>query len=69
MPSLSTLLCMVSGPGALPLLRNLTNLISVWQHLPQARAHCPRQTCGYLGLEEDKNTYEFSSMNWLTSLK
>ena len=29
-PSLSTSLCMVSGPGALPLLRNLTNLVSVW---------------------------------------
>ena len=30
MPSLSTSLCMVSGPGALPLLRNLTNLVRVW---------------------------------------
>ena len=29
-PSLSTSLCMLSGPGALPLLRNLTNLMSVW---------------------------------------
>ena len=29
-PSLSTSLCMVSGPGALPLLRNLTNLMRVW---------------------------------------
>ena len=28
MPSLSTSLCMLSGPGALPLLRNLTNLIN-----------------------------------------
>ena len=27
MPSLRTSLCMVSGPGALPLLRNLTNLM------------------------------------------
>ena len=27
-PSLSTSLCMLSGPGALPLLRNLTNLMS-----------------------------------------
>ena len=32
-PSLSISLCMVSGPGALPLLRNLTNLMRVWhQH-------------------------------------
>ena len=29
-PSLSTSLCMVLGPGALPLLRNLTNLMRVW---------------------------------------
>ena len=29
-PSLSTSLCIVSGPGALPLLRNLTNLMRVW---------------------------------------
>ena len=28
--SLSTSLCMLLGPGALPLLRNLTNLMSVW---------------------------------------
>ena len=28
-PSLSSSLCMVSGPGALPLLRNLTNLMRV----------------------------------------
>ena len=28
-PSLSTSLCMVSGPGALHLLRNLTNLMRV----------------------------------------
>ena len=27
-PNLSTSLCIVSGPGALPLLRNLTNLIN-----------------------------------------
>ena len=24
------------------------------QHLTQARAHCPRQTCSHLGLHEDK---------------
>ena len=29
-PSLSISLCIVSGPGALLLLRNLTNLMSVW---------------------------------------
>ena len=29
-PNLSTSLCIVSGPGALPLLRNLTNLMRVW---------------------------------------
>ena len=46
-PSLSTSLCIVSGPGALPLLRNLTNLMS-------ARTHCPRQTCSHLSLQEDK---------------
>ena len=59
MPSLSTSLCMVSGPGALPLLRNLTNLVRVWfghQHLPQARAHFPRQTGNHLGPQGDKNT-------------
>ena len=28
MPSLSTSLCMMSGPGALSLLKNLTNLMS-----------------------------------------
>ena len=60
MPSLSTSFCMVSVSGALPLLRNLTNLMSVWvQRLPQARAHCPRQTCSHLGLQEDKNTHDY----------
>ena len=61
MPSLSISLCMVSGPGALPLLRNLTNLMSVFdgQHLPQALTHFPRQTCSHLGLQEDKNTYDY----------
>ena len=48
---------MVSGPGALPLLRNLTNLVRVWhQHRPQARAHFPRQTGNHLGPQGDKNT-------------
>ena len=57
MPSLSTSLCMVSGAGALPLLRNLTNLVRFGhQHQPQARAHFPRQTGNHLGSQGDKNT-------------
>ena len=59
-PSLSTSLCMVSGPGAVPLLRNLTNLISVWVSTSsKSRAYCPRQTCSDLGLQEDKNTHDY----------
>ena len=48
---------MVSGPGALPRLRNLTNLMSVWASMSaQARAHFLRQTGSHLGPQEDKNT-------------
>ena len=60
MPSLRTSLRMVSGPGALPLLRNLTNLMSVGhQRRPQARAHFPCQTGSHLGPQEDKNTNSY----------
>ena len=60
MPSLSTSSCMVSGSGALPLLRNLTNLMRVWASTSsQACAHCPRQIFSHLGLQEDKNTYDY----------
>ena len=48
MPSLSTSLCIVSGPGTLPLLRNLTNLVFGRQHPPQAHARCPLQICSHL---------------------
>ena len=71
MPSLSSSLCMVLGPGALPLLKNLTNLMSgpgalplsknltnLMSVLPQACAHCPRQTCNHLGLQEDKKVLD-----------
>ena len=47
---------MLSGPGALPLLRNLTNLMRVW---PQARAHFQRQNSSHLGPQEDKNIYDY----------
>ena len=55
MPSLSTSLCIVSGPGALPLLRNLTGGFGR-QHRPRSRAHFRHQICSYLGPQEDKNT-------------
>ena len=32
-PNLSTSFCIVSGPGALPLLRNLTNLMRIWVNI------------------------------------
>ena len=35
MPSLSTSLCMLSGPGALPRLRNLTILMRVSESMAQ----------------------------------
>ena len=58
-PSLSTSLCIVSGPGALPLLRNLTNLIGFGrQHQPQAHVHFQRQNGSHLGPQEDKNIYD-----------
>ena len=48
---------MVSGLGALPLLRNLTNLVRVGaSNRPQARAHFPHQTGNHLGPQGDKNT-------------
>ena len=56
MPSLSTSLCMVSGPEALPLLRNLTNLVSVC-------ASTSGQICSDLDEnlvpQEDKITYDY----------
>ena len=58
-PNLSTSLCIVSGPGALPLLRNLTNLMRVWgQHRPQAHVHFQHQNGSHLGPQEDKNIYD-----------
>ena len=60
-PSLSTSLCIVSGPGALPLLRNLTNLMRVGrQHQPQAHVHFQRQNGNPLGPQEDKNIHDHS---------
>ena len=54
-PSLSTSLCMVSGPGALPLLRNLTNVMMIGGvHLLQALVHFIHQTRSHLGLQKDK---------------
>ena len=38
--SLSTSLCMVSGPGALPLLRNLNSLMSVTCTFPPISLAC-----------------------------
>ena len=37
-PSLSTSLCMLSGPGALPHLRNLTILMSVSESISATRS-------------------------------
>ena len=57
-PSLSTSLClrMVSGPGALLLLRNLTNLMRVGaQQLPRALVHFQRQVYSHLSPQENKN--------------
>ena len=48
-------MCIVSGPGALPLSRNLIKLMFGDQHRPQARAHFPPQTGSHLGPQEDKN--------------
>ena len=56
-PSLSTSFCIVSGPGALPLLRNLPNLMRVWA--PQAHVHFQRQNGSHLGPQEDKNIYDY----------
>ena len=51
---------MVSGPGALPLLRNLTNLMRVGhQHLSQTHVRFQRQIYSPLGPQEDKNTYDY----------
>ena len=59
-PSPSTSLCLLSGPGDLPLLRNLTNLMKVGhQHLPQAHVHFQLQIYSVLGPQEDKNIYDY----------
>ena len=51
---------MMSGPGALHLLRNLPNLVSVGRHrLPQAHAHCLRQIRSHLGPQDVKNTNDY----------
>ena len=59
-PSLSTSLCIVSGPGALPLLRNLTNLMRVWAST-SATSSCSfqRQNGSHLGPQENKNTCDY----------
>ena len=60
MPSLSTSLGIVSGPGALPRLRNLTSLMRVVaSHQLQAHAHFPHQIYSHLGPQEDKNVYDY----------
>ena len=46
------------GAWALPLLRNLTNLVFGRQRRPQAHARFPHQICSHLGPQEDKNTYD-----------
>ena len=47
----------MSGPGALPLLRNLTSLMSVWASTFSASScSFPTSICSHLGLQEDKNT-------------
>ena len=56
MPRLSTSLCIVSGPGASPLLRNL--MFERRHHL-RAPDHFPRQICSHLGLQEDKNNDDY----------
>ena len=58
---LSTSLCIVSEPGALPLLINLTKLMRVCrQHRPQAHVHFQCQNGSHLGPQEDKNIYDYS---------
>ena len=60
MPSLSTSLYIVSKPGALPFLRNLTNLMRVGhQHQPQAHVHFRRRICSHLGPHEDKSICDY----------
>ena len=59
-PSLRTSLCMLSGPGALPRLRNLTILMRVQsQHPPQDHDHRPCPICSHRGLQEDKNIHSY----------
>ena len=59
-PSLNTSLCIVSGPGALPLLRNLTNLMRVWVSTSATtHVHFQRHNGSHLGPQEDKNIYDY----------
>ena len=62
-PSLSTSLCIVSRPWALPLLRNLTNLTNLMRvsasTSPQARVYFQRQNGSHLGPQEDKNINDY----------
>ena len=59
-PSLSTSLCMLSGPGALPRLRNLTILMRVSsQYRPQGRDHHSCSICNHRGFQEDKNIHNY----------
>ena len=58
MLSLSTPLCIVTGPGTLSLLRNLTNLVRVWAST-HATSSCSLPTssgCDHLGPQEEKIT-------------